>query len=152
MIEHAGKETETAIEHTVKGTESTIQRGVEALGQQSERVEETGREAERQASRASGAALGGVARTGSTLVDATKEIIGAWASYVADVMRNTSQASEALLRSRTIPEIMQAQVALMRDNVQSFLDQSAKLAETTSRIATRPFEALKEESAERAPR
>jgi hypothetical protein len=38
------------------------------------------------------------------------------------------------------------QAKLLRDNVQSFVDQSAKIPETASRMATRPFDALKEAS------
>jgi hypothetical protein len=56
-----------------------------------------------------------------------KEIAGAWARYGEEVMRNTSEASRALLRSRTMSEIMQVQVAFVHDNMQSFLDQSARL-------------------------
>ena len=60
-------------------------------------------------------------------------------------MRNTSEASRALLRSRTVSEMVQVQVAFVHDNMQSFLDQSARLTETGSRIVTRPFEVLREE-------
>jgi hypothetical protein len=85
------------------------------------------------------------------LADATKEIAGAWARYSEDVMRNTSEASRALLRSRTMSEMMQAQVAFVHDNMQSFLDQSARLTETASRIVARPLEVLREVSAEQSP-
>jgi hypothetical protein len=86
------------------------------------------------------------------LADATEEIVGAWARYTEDVMRNTSQASRALLRSRTIPEMMQVRSPLVRDNMQSLLDQSAKVADTASRMVTRPFELLREVNSEQAPR
>jgi hypothetical protein len=39
--------------------------------------------------------------------------------------------------------MVQVQVAFVHDNMQSFLDQSARLTETGSRIVTRPFEVLK---------
>jgi hypothetical protein len=48
--------------------------------------------------------------------------------------------------------MMQVQIALVHDNMRSFLDQSAKLALTASRMATRPFEVSKEVSAEQHPR
>jgi hypothetical protein len=48
-------------------------------------------------------------------------------------------------------EMMQVQVAFVHDNMQSFLDQSARLTDTASRIVTRPLEVLREVSAEQSP-
>jgi Phasin protein len=126
-----------ATERGVEETERAAERGVEALRRQTVRVEEIGREGMRQANKASAAAFAGVARTGSTLTDVTQEIVGTWARYAQDVMRNTSEASQALSRSRTISAMMQVQIALMRDNIHSFLDQSAKLADTASRTRSK---------------
>ena len=61
-------------------------------------------------------------------------------------MRHSSEASQALLRARTFSEMLEVQAKLLRDNMQSFLDQSAKLAEIASRMATRPLDAFKEAS------
>ena len=149
--EHGAKEAEAATERGVRETEEATERGVEALRQQTERVGEIGREGARQASKTSAAAFRGATRTGLALADATEEIAGAWARYGEDVMRNTSEASRALLRSRTMSEMMQAQVAFVHDTMQSFLDQSARLTDTASRIVTRPFEVLRKVSAERSP-
>jgi hypothetical protein len=150
-IERGAKEAEAATERGVRETEKATERGVEALRQQTERVGEIGREGARQASKTSAAAFRGATRTGLALADATEEIAGAWARYAEDVMRNTSEASRALLRSRTVSEMVQVQVAFVHDNMQSFLDQSARLTETGSRIVTRPFEVLREVSAEQSP-
>jgi hypothetical protein len=150
--ERGAKEAEKAIERSIEETERAAERGVEALSRQLERVEEIGLAGARQASKTSAVAFRGAARTSWALADATEEIVEVWAHYAEDVMRNTSQASQALLRSRSIPEVVQAQAALVRDNLQSFLDHSAKLAETAGRIATRPLEVIREVSAEQAQR
>src|SRR5215831_12161003 len=131
--ERGSKETETATEQGIKETERVVERGVEALRWQTERVEEGAR----RASKTSAAAVRGAARTGLALADTTEQIVEVWTHYAEDVMRNTSQASRALLRCRSIPEMMQAQVAFVHDNLQSFLDHSAKLADTAARMATR---------------
>jgi hypothetical protein len=47
------------------------------------------------------------------------------------------------LRARNFSEMLEVQAKLLRDNMQAFLDQTAKIAETASRMATRPFDALK---------
>ena len=52
--------------------------------------------------------------------------------------------SEALLRARTFAEMLEVQAKLLRDNMQSFVDQSARIAEAAGRMATRPFNVLKE--------
>ena len=101
--ERGVQEVKAATEFGAKETEKAAERGVEA--QQIERVEETGREAARQASETSAVAFRGAARTGLALADATEEIVEVWTHYAEDVVRNTSQASQALLRSRSIPEI-----------------------------------------------
>ena len=77
----------------------------------------------------------------------TQAIAVAWACY-AEVVRHTSEASQALLRAHTFKEMLEVQAKLRRDTMQSFRDQSLKMAETASRMATRPRNALKEASVE----
>jgi Phasin protein len=138
--EHGARETERATQHGAREAEREADRGVELLRQQTERIAETGREGARQAGKISAAAFAQSARTGSTLADATRDVLSAWAHYTEDVMRNTSQATDALLRSSTFSEMMQVQANLVHDNMQSFLNHSAKLADTARQLAMRPFE------------
>ena len=99
-----------------------------------------------QATEASAAAATGTLRSGSAIASDAQEITAAWTRYAEEVMRHTSEARQALLRARNFSEMLEVQAKLLRDNMQSFLDQSAKIAETASRMATRPFDALKEAS------
>jgi hypothetical protein len=64
-------------------------------------------------------------------------------------MRHTSEASQALLRARTFNEMLEVQAKLLRENMQAFLDQSVRIAESASRMAARPLEELKAASTER---
>jgi hypothetical protein len=86
------------------------------------------------------------------LPDSAQEIAGAWARYAEEVMRHTSEASRALLSARTFSEMLEVQAKLMRDNMQAFIDQSVKVAQSASRLATRPFEALKEAGSDQTRR
>ena len=115
-----------------------------AVRRQAENLSEIGREAARQAADASAAAASGLARSNSSVTDCAQEITGAWARYAEEIMRHSTEASRALLRSRSFSELLEVQTQLLRDNLQAFLDQSLKVAEATSRIASRPFEAIKE--------
>jgi hypothetical protein len=130
------------------GPQNTGTRGghVEAVQRQTERVVEIGSERMQQAAEASAAAASGTLRAGSAVASDAQEITAAWARYAEEVMRHTSEASQALLRARTFTEMLEVQAKLLRDNMQSFVDQSVRIAEAAGRMATRPFNALKEAS------
>jgi Phasin protein len=89
-------------------------------------------------------------RAGLAFARDTREIATAWSRYHQDVMRHTSEASLALLRAGTFEELLEVQAKLQRAITQSFHEQMVKIAETTSRMATRPNDALKEATAEQA--
>jgi hypothetical protein len=89
-----------------------------------ERLEEFGREGMRQATDASSNAASGAVRTSVAIANCAQEITAAWARYAEEVMRQTSEASRALLRARTFNEMLEVQAKLLRDNMQAFLDQS----------------------------
>jgi hypothetical protein len=131
-----------------RGGGSQAAQGQAAQGQaaqrQNERLAELGRQGVRQAADASTAAANAAQRSGSAVAECTQKITAAWARYAEEVMRHTSEASQALLRARTFNEMLEVQAKLLRDNMQAFLDQSVRIAES----ATRPLEALKEASSE----
>jgi hypothetical protein len=124
----------------------------DAAQQRTEGLAEFSREGMRRAADVSSAAASGAALTGSAIADCAQEITAAWARYAEEVMRHTSEASRALLRVRTFNEMLEVQAKLLRGNMQTFLDQSVKVAESTSRMAARPFEVLKEASSEQTRR
>jgi hypothetical protein len=116
----------------------------QAAQQQVDRAAELGQQGVRQAADASLAAASTAQRSGSGVTECAQEITTAWARYAEEVMRHTTEASRALLRARTFSEMLEVQAKLLRDNMQAFLDQSVKVAESASRMATRPLEALRE--------
>ena len=115
-----------------------------AAQRQAEKVSEIGREAVRQAADTSAAAVSGLARSNSAVADCAQEITAAWARYAEEIMRHSTEASRSLLRCRSFSEIMEIQTRLLRDNLEAFLNQSLKAAEAASRMASRPFETIKE--------
>src|SRR5438105_220865 len=126
--------------------ERTWVRDSEPAQRQTERLPEIGGQRLQQATEASAAAASGTLRSGSAIASDAQEITAAWTRYAEEVMRHTSEASQALLRARNFSEMLEVQAKLLHDNMQAFLDQTAKIAETASRMATRPFDALKEAS------
>jgi hypothetical protein len=149
---HATKQTErltdtdTAERNRGGGIEDA--QGQAAQGQ-AERLAELGQQGVRQAADASTAAATAAQRSGSAIAECAREITAAWSHYAEEVMRHTSEASQALLRARTFNEMLEVQAKLLRENMQAFLDQSVRIAESASRMATRPLEELKAASTER---
>jgi hypothetical protein len=84
----------------------------------------------------------------SAIAGDTQEIAAAWSRCAGEVGWHTSEASQALLRARTLKEVLEVQAKLRRDTTRSFHDQLVKIAETASRMAARPHDALKEASGE----
>jgi hypothetical protein len=148
----AAKEAERPSDDNRRDTTSDPNRGggSQAAQRQAERLAELGQQGVRQATDASTAAASAAQRSGSAVAECTQEITAAWARYAEEVMRHTSEASQALLRARTFNEMLEVQGKLLRDNMQAFLDQSVRIAESASRMATRPLEALTEGSSERS--
>ena len=68
------------------------------------------------------------------------------------VVRQTSEASRALIGCRSLTEMFEIQAQLLRGNMQAFLDQSGRITEIAGRMASRPFEALKQASDARSER
>ena len=148
----ATKEAERPSDDNRRDTISDANRrgGSQAAQRQAERLAEFGRAGVRQAADASTAAASAAQQSGSAVAECTQEITAAWARYAEDVMRHTSEASQALLRARTFNEMLEVQAKLLRDNMQAFLDQSVRIAESASRMATRPLETLTEAGSERS--
>jgi hypothetical protein len=146
--QQARKEAETRSEGNRQNSAATGTSGrdSEPAQRKTEGLVEIGAERIQQATEASAAAASGTLRSGSAIAGGAQEITAAWTRYAEEVMRHTSEATQALLRARTFSEMLEVQAKLLRDNMQSFLDQSAKIAEIASRIATRPLDALKEAS------
>jgi hypothetical protein len=150
----AAKEAERPIENNRRDpSDGGNQAGVsQAVQQQADRLTEFGQQGVRKAADASVAATSAAQRSGSAVAECAQEITAAWARYAEEVMRHTSEASRALLHARTFNEMLDVQAKLLRDNMQAFLDQSARIAESAGRMATRPLEELKAASTEQRPR
>ena len=82
-------------------------------------------------------------RTGSSLAEEMRDIPRAWARYAEEVIRQSLEASRALIGCQSLSEMFEIQSRLLRGNMHAFLDQSSEIA---GRMATRPFQALKQAS------
>jgi hypothetical protein len=143
-LEGFGESAAATAERATDSAASIAERASEATARQAERVVAEGRQGLQQATRTAETGTKAALRSGATIADGVREIAQTWAHYAEEVMRHSSQASQALLRCRSWNEVLEVQAGLLRDNMHAFLDQSAKVAEIGSRMATRPLEALTE--------
>jgi hypothetical protein len=141
--------SKTAAQHDERISEKERER--EAPRQRTESFAEIGRKEKEQTATGQQGALNGTLPIGSALANGAQEITSAWARYAEDLMRNTSEASQALLRARNFPEILEVQTRLLRNNLQTFLEQSARVAEAASRMAMPSFEASRQTTQEQKP-
>lgn len=122
-----------------------------AARQRTESVAKIGREEKEQTATGQKAAFDGTLRTDSALAHGAQELMAIWARYGEDLIRNTSEASQALLRARNFAETLEVQAHMLRNNLQAFLEQSVRVAELANRMATRSFEASRQTPQEQSP-
>ncbi|HEY3910837.1 MAG TPA: phasin family protein [Stellaceae bacterium] len=120
----------------------------DAVRVQAEQLAAQAGEGVRQAGAATAAGADAALRSGSAITQGVQDITAAWARYGEEVMRQTADASRALVNCRSLPEMIEVQARLLRGNLQAFLDQSSKIAEIAGRIAARPFDAVKQAGAD----
>jgi len=118
-----------------------------ALRQETEELAAQAQEGLRHAGAAAAAGGDATLRSGSALTQGVQDITIAWAHYAEEVVRQTADASRALMNCRSLPEMVEIQARLWRGNLQAFLDQSTRIAEIAGRISSRPFEAMKQAGA-----
>ncbi|HZU87775.1 MAG TPA: phasin family protein [Stellaceae bacterium] len=156
MVGSAADTTKRAVDSTAAAAERASAEAArqaekvgETLANQTEQIAAGGRQGLHQAARAAETGAKAALRSGVTIADGVREIATTWTHYAEEVMRRNSEAGQALLRCRNWNEILEVQAGLLRDNMHAFLDQSAKVAEIGSRMATRPLEALAETEGDR---
>jgi hypothetical protein len=125
-----------------RAAETIARASSEVIRQTSEQVSARGREATAATASAAQAAM----LTGSSLAEGLQQFTKAWTDYAEEMMRQTSEASRALIGCRSLGEMYEIQSGLLRGNLQAFLDQSGRIAEITVRLASQPFDAWKEVS------
>ena len=138
-------ESSATTSSATKTDEPTLHSAGEATRERGEQLASQAREGVRQATAATASAAGADAalRSGSAMTQGVQDITTAWASYAQEVMRQTAEASRAMMNCRSLPEMLEVQARLLRGNLQAFLDQSTKIADIAGRIASRPFEAMR---------
>jgi len=116
----------------------------EAAAQPTERLAAHARDGARQVGAAASAAADTALRSGSAFAQSMQDVTTAWTRYAEEVMRQTSEASRALMSCHSFAEMLEVQARLLRGNLQAFLDQSTRIADIAGRMTAHPFEAMKQ--------
>jgi hypothetical protein len=145
------KNGETAVQQSEPAAAAIIQTSRDTARPTAARIGEPARDGVRIAGAASEAGTQAMLHTGLVLAEAVAEMTNAWAHYAEEVMRQTSEASRALIACRNLGDMFEIQSRLMRGNLQAFLDQTTKLADIAGRLAKEPYEAM-QQAANASPR
>ncbi len=143
---------QATVDESTNAAETIARASSDVIRETSEWVTNQTREGSRRAAATSTAGAEAAIRTGSSLAEEMRDITRAWTRYAEEVMRQTSEASRALIGCQSLSEMFEIQSRLLRGNVNAFLDQSSEIAEIAGRMATRPFQALKQASEAQAGR
>ena len=143
---------DAAVQQGERTAEAIIQTSRDTARQTAEQIGAQTREGMRVAGAASDAGTQAMMRTGSMFAEAVGEMTNAWAHYTEEVMRQTSEASRALIGCRSLTDIFEIQSRFMRGNLQAFLDQSTKLADIAGRVVKQPYEAVQQAANPQPPR
>lgn len=114
----------------------------EAAARETEMASARARQGMRQATATAEAGVQTAAQSTTSVAEGVRDIAQSWARYAENVMRHSTEASQALLHCRSWSELLEIQAGLLRSNMQAFLEQSAKVTEIGSRMASRPFDAF----------
>ena len=143
---------QATMNESTNAAETITRASSDVIRETSEWVTDQAREGSWWAAGASTAGAEAAMRTGSPLAEEMRDIPRAWARYTEEVIRQSLQASRALIGCQSLSEMFEIQSRLLRGNVHAFLDQSSEIVEIAGRMATRPFQALKQASEAQAGR
>jgi hypothetical protein len=134
---------QATLDESTNAAETIARASSDVIRETSEWVTDQAREGSRRAAAASVGAEAAI-RAGSSLAEEMRDIPRAWARCAEEVMRQTFEASRALIGCQTLSEMVEIQSRLLRGNMQALLDQSSEMAEIAGRMAIRPLQALKQ--------
>ena len=126
-----------AAEMTEQAGEAADEAGhkIERLAErQGETMRRTARAAEEVGERAAAVSAEAWSRSGKAVASGFQEAGRIWVELAQDTVKQGMQATEQMLRCRTLGDVMQTQSELMRDGLDSFIEKSLRLSDISARV------------------
>ncbi len=156
LTEAAARSTEEA----TRGAQDVMEEGghkIERLSErQGEAVKRTARAAEETAERLGSAGASVMTRSGSAVARGWQEVGQTMIEYLQDTTRQNMEATESMMRCRTLGELVQAQSQFMRQSLDTMLQKSARISDISARMLSETAQPMAQlagrEREEREPR
>lgn len=87
---------------------------------------------------------------GSILADGYQKIWREWMNYAQQALQRNMDGLNNMMRSRSLPDLVQAQSELLREEMEMFFDSSIKISELSARVANDTVQRISERSEEGA--
>ncbi len=127
-----------------QAAERSVEQFTAIFGLSGERAEETAQQSSRN--------IKAIAECNAVLVRGFQDISREWASLAQDQLQRNLDAFNAVLRSRSWPDLVAAQSSLARDNLELLVTNTRRLAELSIGVASEAAEKITAEAEESAKR
>ncbi len=125
-----------------QAAERSVEQFTSIFGLSGERAEETAQQSSRN--------IKAIAECNAVLAQGFQDISREWASLAQDQLRKNLDAFNAVLRSRSWPDLVAAQSSLARDNLELLVTNTRRLAELSIEVATEAAQRITAEAEETA--
>jgi comEA protein len=130
-----------AAEHAAEASQALKERGAEGAQDGAEALRSVGEPAARGAS-AGRRGLESTLASGSTMVDAARQLQQEWIGFWQAQMKENARAGQALASCRTPQDFMQVQADYARSSMERFVAEAGKLRHLTTRMMALGFAPL----------
>ena len=156
---HAARAGAEIAQSSAETVQQIVQSGLEMATQATERSVDqfaqvfgfSGRETEKTAQQSS-QNIEAVAEATTVLAQGLQDISREWTSLAQNRFQRNLDGLNELLRCRTLPDLVAVQSGLLRENLESMLNNSRRIAEMSVQVASEAARKIAEENANRGRR
>ena len=127
-----------------QAAERSVEQFTSIFGLSGERAEETAQQSARN--------IKAIAECNAVLAQGFQNISREWASLAQDQLRRNLDAFNALLRCRSLPDVVAVQSGLVRDSLELTVTNGRQIAELSVEVASEAAERIRAEAEESAKR
>ena len=128
----------------IQATEHSVEQFTWAFGLSGERADETAQQSARN--------IKAIAECNAVLAQGFQDISREWASLAQDQLRKNLDAFNALLRCRSLQDVIAVQSGLVRDSLELTVTNGRQIAELSVEVASEAAERIRAEAEESAKR
>ena len=148
-IAQSGAETvqqivQSSLEMATQVTERSVDQFAQVFGFSGRETEQTAQQSSQN--------IEAIAEASTVLAQGLQDISREWTSLAQNRFKRNLDGLNELLRCRTLPDLVAVQSGLLRENLESMLNNSRRIAEMSVQVASEAARKIAEENAKRGQR